>query len=80
MVAGAAVIRQRPFCPGCGLHYAVHDDHREDCTADLMVRVRLFFQPRSRNPSVTLGPVDTATSIAVEGFIDSPKERNADGT
>jgi hypothetical protein len=38
-------IRRRPFCPGCGTHYAVFDEHRDDCTASIETRFRLFFQP-----------------------------------
>ncbi|WP_082966721.1 DUF3631 domain-containing protein [Mycobacterium sp. 852002-51163_SCH5372311] len=29
-LAGAT---RRPFCPGCGTYYAVHHQHRNDCTA-----------------------------------------------
>ena len=27
-----AVIRARPFCIGCGMYFAVHGEHRSDCT------------------------------------------------
>jgi ribosomal protein S27AE len=30
--AARAVIRQRPFCAGCGMFFAVHGEHRGDCT------------------------------------------------
>ncbi len=47
MVAGTSVIRRRPFCPGCGLHYAVYDDHRDDCTAGDWTQVALILRPRT---------------------------------
>lgn len=33
LCGACAVIRARPFCPGCGYHYAVHGAHRADCLA-----------------------------------------------
>ena len=38
--------RHRPFCAGCGLSFATHGQHRADCTAPEIVRLRLFSASR----------------------------------
>lgn len=40
------MVRARPFCPGCGYHYALQGTHRADCTTDDTTRWQLFFTPR----------------------------------
>ncbi|WP_160315039.1 hypothetical protein [Mycobacterium heckeshornense] len=30
-----AAYERQGFCIGCGYYYAVHDTHRDDCTAEI---------------------------------------------
>lgn len=39
------MVRARPYCPGCGYHYA---DHRADCTTHEMCRALHISEPTER--------------------------------
>jgi hypothetical protein len=44
MTADRIPCHKVPFCPGCGTYYAVHGQHRADCTATEETRNRLHLE------------------------------------
>lgn len=39
-------VRERSYCPGCGLYWACNNIHREDCLADTETRIELVTKHR----------------------------------